>query len=1603
MLASCGGGAAESESTPQSETPAQGGSTTTTPPPSNSPTPQRFTVSTSISTGGQISAAQVTVNEDETAEFILTPDANFTLLDASGCGGRLTNNVFTTGPITADCTVSVTFTPVLSNLLFSAPILQSASASSTSAIALQWLESSEQASSRDDISYNVYVSEQANFLPSAENETSIVQMQQVRIDNNRLSITATVGDLQANTQYYVQIGSINGEQTSLYSNVLPVKTMGNNIVVKTAQAIQQVDAANNIAVGENTLEYNLSENDTSVRVGDIIVSTVNNGFLRKVTEVVTQNGRVELKTETAALNDIYSDVDLNANISLAEQDVSVKSTTTSQMLPTRSSISQNEQKAIEQISSRDINLLLSGPKTVTFTPNQANTYSVVASTNNDPKQEFFVSDLKLVGVTHINKSPNSVNFGAQFLPLNPSDGEVTGVKQYTFNWQPTNAHLDTFTSQPFIATFRASVAKKDCSDNCAHSTTTLRVKMYVQDATESVIKSSKSIDFASSQEVDIRASGAIQFSPNINVAAKIQDSALVSASSILSGMLEMQVNVKVNAEQKGNVVGVTELYNKPFSQTLLVGEVPVVLHGDIIVSAQFEASTQGTLDIEQSFDIAYYLDTGFEYTQGIWKNKNTGKPTVYHALNSAASSQLDTKITLLPQMRLWFYETPAGRINIESSYFSDISVVGEFPGISLLETNDETNNYSFTELSAGLEGAVELRSNYSVFDLNVPAWPNDSSNVFSRFVLNEKLKVYGLGSLSVNKVSVQSPLNSCAVSAQAEFAQVDTYVNSSEWVLESAKWQIFRNGQIDQTQLPSSQYSHVITAQAKTFSDYTLRVSGFSQLGAWARQYADVSFNNQDTNNDFLPDAWSQSFFNTENTGEGLNLGISQTSSISGAATTDEDGDGLNKIDEFLNCTFPNKIDSDNDGMPDGWEVSNSLNPSLNDANDDSDGDNRSNIQEFYDKSNPKVIDQNSPPIVSGGQNITVDALSRVTLSGSASDAGEIASLTWLQTAGPLVGVSGNVNPSDSQTTNNNLAQIVFTAPDVSQTTNLSFTLTAMDNSGVSAFDQVTVTVTPLNRAPTAIAGADLSLTSGQSATLDGSSSFDSDGTIVNYQWLVQDAQTLSIDNLQTSTLNIVAPPVNTTRLYTISLTVTDDRGSEDSNSLTLTVNPIPVEPQPTPPVTPPVEPPVTPPTIENPIDELVFSDPFLTACISEIALANNWQDVSDVISLNCSARNITNTQGIEQLTALETLDLSDNAIVNINVLPLGKLTELDLSNNQLLSIDVSNNTLLELLKLNNNNLSEATLAYLSGIDWINILSFDEVVQLPIEPTQDEFILNITLEDQTTFNLYTDQEFEYDYQVSWGDGTISEAQTDDSQYTYTIGGEYQVRITGKFPALKFCENNNGCSAIKIDVLQWGSNKWLSMKSAFAGLSKIAILAQDVPDLSLASNLSFMFYKTPHFNSDVSDWNTSAVSNMNFMFGFAESFNGDISKWDTSAVTNMGGLFYNASSFNNDISQWNTQKVTQMHSMFAFATNFNTDISQWDTSAVTRMTTMFLGATRFNGDLSLWDVSAVENMDKMFYNATSMSGDLRTWNISPGTRYKNFTHADSLLVEPIWPD
>ncbi len=164
----------------------------------------------------------------------------------------------------------------------------------------------------------------------------------------------------------------------------------------------------------------------------------------------------------------------------------------------------------------------------------------------------------------------------------------------------------------------------------------------------------------------------------------------------------------------------------------------------------------------------------------------------------------------------------------------------------------------------------------------------------------------------------------------------------------------------------------------------------------------------------------------------------------------DSDNDGVTDSDEInVYYTDPYNADSDDDGMPDGWEILYDLDPLVNNAVEDKDGDGYTDIEEYNADTNP----DNVPPVaVAGNNKKAVDGLT-ITLNASGSfDADdEITSYLWSQLSGPPVALWYWTTMSPTFTVSN-VAQEYKT---------LVFQLTVTDSYGQQSIDTCTVNVVP--------------------------------------------------------------------------------------------------------------------------------------------------------------------------------------------------------------------------------------------------------------------------------------------------------------------------------------------------------------------------------------------------------------------------------------------------------------------------------------------------------------------------------------------------------------
>jgi hypothetical protein len=187
------------------------------------------------------------------------------------------------------------------------------------------------------------------------------------------------------------------------------------------------------------------------------------------------------------------------------------------------------------------------------------------------------------------------------------------------------------------------------------------------------------------------------------------------------------------------------------------------------------------------------------------------------------------------------------------------------------------------------------------------------------------------------------------------------------------------------------------------------------------------------------------------------------------------------------------------------------------------------------------TVKPNQSPTADAGPDQTVGTSQTVKLAGSGSDPdGDKLTYAWTQVSGTTVTLTGA-----------NSASATFTAPSTSGT--LVFRLTVSDGRGGTAGDDVSINVTG-NQDPTADAGPDLSVRSGETVLLAGKGS-DPDGDPLSFSWQQVSGPAVELSGAFSATASFTAPATNSNNTtLTFRLTVKDGRGGVATDDVTVVV-----------------------------------------------------------------------------------------------------------------------------------------------------------------------------------------------------------------------------------------------------------------------------------------------------------------------------------------------------------------------------------------------------------------------------------------------------------------
>ena len=289
---------------------------------------------------------------------------------------------------------------------------------------------------------------------------------------------------------------------------------------------------------------------------------------------------------------------------------------------------------------------------------------------------------------------------------------------------------------------------------------------------------------------------------------------------------------------------------------------------------------------------------------------------------------------------------------------------------------------------------------------------------------------------------------------------------------------------------------------------------------------------------------------------------------------------------------------------------------------------------------------------------------------------------------------------------------------------------------------------------------------------------------------------------------------------------------------------------------------------------------------------------------------------------------------------------------------------------------------------FINLMmgsSVNEAFQMTIDTTNagsasDTFILRCG-------NIGT-----YNAVIDWGDSTTSDITSwndADLTHVYSVGGTYQISITGELSWINYKNIGDKLKVISID--NWGSNQWLSMQEAYLGCTNMLINAVDTPDFSLCTSFYRAFRDCPIGSLvGAENWNMSSATQINSIFENTSIIGHlNLSGWDLTSCTLISNASFTFISNSNvtsiDFSNWTLRTLgTTITNFISNCDSLTTvtGINTWqNTNLITSLSNFISGNALLSSlDFSGMDLSGVTTFLQMFYINANLS-DIDVSNIT----------------------
>ena len=350
-----------------------------------------------------------------------------------------------------------------------------------------------------------------------------------------------------------------------------------------------------------------------------------------------------------------------------------------------------------------------------------------------------------------------------------------------------------------------------------------------------------------------------------------------------------------SASSDGNISqSETTLFSKEFTKTIMADTVPIVISGNLDLSAELQGNIAAAVDMETLTESSITVSAGVEYEDGEFTYIDDAETTYKFKVTGDTGASIAGELRLIPDINISFYRVAAAEITLEPYVFSESTLEGEFKAMVDNNFADATANYRFSEFSAGvaMDAAIAAKFGIILDDRTIGAedeWDNSGNPIFDPGYL------VSLPSAEISTLSAASPTNGLLLGLET----ISGILGFADNRVINGYWQVYP----DDSSVTFSANGDNVHFDYSTDAEYELRYVFYSELGSFIRQYQSLEVNLSDEDGDGLNNQYENfySFLSPNDSSD---------------ATQDQDGDGYSNLDEYLYGSDPSSSSSQPNFLP---------------------------------------------------------------------------------------------------------------------------------------------------------------------------------------------------------------------------------------------------------------------------------------------------------------------------------------------------------------------------------------------------------------------------------------------------------------------------------------------------------------------------------------------------------------------------------------------------------------------------------------------------------------------------------------------------------------